>query len=105
MAFVFLGFDHSATHRQFRFESIGADRCRTPVVVIADLLLARQYHILPQNLPLLCRKLLEHTDAGELAAGVITLTQTHMEALDQAARAETEQKKSRRSHATVGQNA
>lgn len=86
MEFVFLGFDQSASARQFRFGRIRASRPHTAAVVVADLSLARKYNIQVQDLPLLCRNLLENSDAGTVAAGVITLTETHMAALSKAAR-------------------
>ena len=45
MEVVLLGFDQSDSIRQFRFENVGADHRRTPVVVMADLKLARHYDI------------------------------------------------------------
>ena len=92
MRFVLLGFDQSDSIRQFRFESVGADHRRTPVVVTADLMLAREYDIQIQNLPLLCWELLIRSEPGTLAAGVVTLTATDMAALRMEARARSDDK-------------
>lgn len=96
MEFILMGFDQWASTREFRFEIIKADRCRTPVVVVADLSLAREHNIQLQDLPLLCRELLEHSEAGALSSGIVTLTKTHMAALSEAARIAREAKKPRR---------
>jgi hypothetical protein len=96
MEFVLLGFDQSDSIRQFRFEGIGADRRRTPVVVSADLTLARQYELQVQNLSLYCRDLLSRSEPGTLATGLITLTAADMAALRMAARSKSEEKKPRR---------
>jgi hypothetical protein len=96
MEFVLLGFDQTDSIRQFRFESIGADRRRTPIVVIADLTLAREYDLQVQNLPLFCRELLFRAEPGALVDGHVTLTATDMAALRMAARARSEEKRPRR---------
>jgi hypothetical protein len=104
MEVVFLGFKQSDSKREFKFESIGADRSRTPVVVVADLSLARRYQIQIQNLPLLCRELLDRSDGEAVAAGTITLNETHMAALNESARVASEEKRSRRSRPAVSSN-
>lgn len=96
MEFILLGFDQSASTRRFRFEIIGADRSRTPVVVVADLSLAREYDIQVQNLPLACRELLAHSDATTLASGLVTLTEGHMAELRKSAADAREQAKPRK---------
>src|SRR3954452_2906405 len=104
MEFVLLGFDQSDSIRQFRFESIGPDHRRTPVVVLADLTLAREYDLQVQNLPLCCRELLFRSEPGTLAAGLVTLTATHMAELRMAARARSEEKKTRRVRPVTSNN-
>lgn len=96
MEFILLGFDQSPSTREFRFEIIKADHCRAPVVVVADLSLAHEHNIKLQDLPLLCRELLQHSEADALSAGLITLTKTHMVASSLAARIASEEKKARR---------
>ena len=104
MEFVLVGFIHSGSRRRFTFESNGADHRRTPVVVVADLTLARAYAIQVQDLPLVCRELLEHSEPCAVAAGVVTLTEAHMAALRTARSLATEEKKPRRSRQPVSAN-
>ena len=57
--FILNGFTQESDFRVFAFDSIGADRTRIPVTVRIDTALARRYGIRPQELPLLCRSLLD----------------------------------------------
>jgi hypothetical protein len=59
MQFTLTGFTHNAGFRVFAFEGIGEDRVRLPYSVKADMALARKYGIRVQELPLLCREVLE----------------------------------------------
>jgi hypothetical protein len=59
MQFVLVGFTQDAGFRVFAFEGIAEDRTRTKYTVRADLALIRGYEIRVQELPLLCRALLE----------------------------------------------
>ena len=59
MQFVLVGFTQDAGFRVFAFEGVGEDRTRTKYTVRADLALIRGYEIRVQELPLLCRGLLE----------------------------------------------
>ena len=68
MQYIFTGFSQEAEYRKFRFEKVAADRSRTEVTVRADLDLVRRYGIRVQELPLLCRRLLEREDGVEEAA-------------------------------------
>lgn len=63
MQFILTGFTQSMEFRVFAFEGVAADRSRTGYTIKADLALARKHGIRVQELPLLCRKLLER--AGE----------------------------------------
>ena len=65
MSFVFTGFTHDQGFRVFAFDRIGADRVRTKCSVRADLSLIRVYGIHIQELPLLCRDLLDRCAEGE----------------------------------------
>ena len=76
MQFVLTGFTHDMGFRVFAFERIGEDRARTKCTVKADLVLVRKYGIQIQELPLLCRSLL---DRGEEGGGVLSLTLTEKE--------------------------
>jgi hypothetical protein len=59
--FVLTGFSQDHGSRRFAFDKIGADHSRTPFTVHADLDLIRIYGIHVQDLPLLCRALLERS--------------------------------------------
>jgi len=65
MDFILTGFHQDANVRQYAFQGIGADRTRTEFTVGADLQLIRKYQIAVQELPLLCRKVLEEHLVGE----------------------------------------
>ena len=64
MQFVLTGFTHDMGFRVFAFERIEEDRTRTKCTVRADLVLVRRYGIQIQELPLLCRNLLDRGEAG-----------------------------------------
>jgi len=59
MLFVLRGFSEATGCRVFAFEGIAADRTRAAFTVKADLALARRYGIRLQELPLLCRGVLD----------------------------------------------
>lgn len=59
MQFILTGFTQDTGFRVFAFESTATDRKRTEYTVRADLALTRRYGIQIQELPLLCRALLE----------------------------------------------
>jgi len=65
MQFILMGFNQETDFRTFAFQGIAADRTRTEFTVRADLVLSRKYGIRVQELPLLCRRLLERDDRGE----------------------------------------
>lgn len=85
MNFVLTGFNHADTVRMYAFECIAADHSRTKITVRADLTLARKHQILPQELPLLCRRLLEMAEANGLPSS-LTFTEDNMVAIEVAAR-------------------
>jgi hypothetical protein len=62
MQYILSGFTHEVGFRVFAFEAIGEDRVRTVYSVKADLALVRKYGIRMQELPLLCRAILEQRD-------------------------------------------
>ena len=64
MQFVLMGFSQDLGLRMFAFEGIAADRSRRAFRVGVDLALIPRYGIRMQELPLLCRELLERR--GEL---------------------------------------
>ncbi|MGH9695156.1 MAG: hypothetical protein ACRD5Z_13480, partial [Bryobacteraceae bacterium] len=63
--------------RVFAFEGTAADRTRNEYTVRADLALTRKYGIRVQELPLLCRGLLERGGEGEQAS-TVTFTEEEM---------------------------
>ena len=63
--FVLTGFKQDSGYRVFAFDGIAEDRSRTAFVVRADLSLIRGYGIHVQDLPLLCRGLLEREIDGQ----------------------------------------
>jgi hypothetical protein len=66
-----VGFTHDEGFRVFSFDRRGDDNTRTSCDVRVDLALTRTYGIRVQELPLLCRSLLDkHVEAG----GVQSLT-------------------------------
>ena len=65
MQFILTGFRQEMGFRVFAFEGIGQDRTRTEFTVRTDVALTRSYGIHLQELPLLCRELLDRHDEGE----------------------------------------
>src|SRR5437588_10817724 len=91
MEVLLVGFSDANGTRRFAFDCIGADRSRTKVIVSADVTLARKYGIRLQELPLLCRLLLDIFPEEALQAS-ITFTEDHMAAIQAAARNALEKK-------------
>lgn len=71
MEYQFTGFSHNGEFREFAFFGVDDDRNKTPFKVVADLGLSRKYSIAVQELPLLCKRLLERLPEG---SGSRTLT-------------------------------
>jgi hypothetical protein len=65
MQFVLTGFTQDTGFRVFTFEGIAPDHTRIGFAVGTDLALTRRYGIRLQELPLLCRGLLERRDESE----------------------------------------
>jgi len=65
MQFVLTGFTQDKGFRVFAFEGIGTGQLRVAFTVRADLDLTRRYGIRLQDLPLICREVLEHRTEGE----------------------------------------
>jgi hypothetical protein len=81
MQFILTGFTQDREFRVFAFEGINADRVRTPFTVRADLALSRTYGIRLQELPLMCRAILEGREKGpedEDAQNALTFTEEAM---------------------------
>lgn len=64
MQFSLAGFTQVDGSRVFAFEGLAGDRTRHSFTVKANLALARQYRIPLQDLPLLCRALLDACEPG-----------------------------------------
>jgi hypothetical protein len=103
MQFNLLGFTESTGFRVFAFEGINADRTRTGFTVRADLALTRRYGIRLQELPLLCRGLLERQLGEEVRMLTFTEADMSLFASDRA-RSDALKKKSPR-RAPTGQTA
>ena len=73
--FVLTGFSHDLGFRVFKFDCVDEAQKRTHHTVRADLTLVRKYGIHIQELPLLCRRLL---DASEAPGPSLTLSETDM---------------------------
>jgi len=79
MEFVLAGFRQDSNIRRFNFEAVSADRTRRTVMVGADLNLIRKHKIPLQDLPLLCRRLLEgHVDVAALVLTELMFTEKDM---------------------------
>lgn len=75
--FIFTGFTQDAEVRVFAYEDTGRDRIGLRYSVRVDLTLARRYGIQPQELPLMCRGMLERCDRSVLG-DVISFTEQEM---------------------------
>lgn len=64
MNFILTGFAQDGAFRVFAFEGIAAGQLRVAFTVRADLDLSRRYGIRLQDLPLICREVLEHREDG-----------------------------------------
>jgi len=64
LQFVLRGFSELVGTRVFTFEGVAADRTRSTFTVSANLAMTRRYGIRLQELPLLCRGVLEHSYDG-----------------------------------------
>src|ERR1700722_8877939 len=71
MQFILTGFTQELGFRVFAFERMGEDRIRTRWTVSADLALSRRYGIRLQELPLMCRGLLERGDVIEETRAIV----------------------------------
>jgi hypothetical protein len=61
---TFIGFTHDGGFRVFSFDRVGEDHVRTRFTVRADMALIRAHGIRVQELPLLCRGLLDRCEEG-----------------------------------------
>src|ERR1700761_2435593 len=77
MQFIITGFKQETDYRVFTFDGVAADRSRTEFTVRTDLALSRSYGIRVQELPLLCRSVLERRDQ-ETQERAFTFTEQDM---------------------------
>ena len=106
MQFILIGFTQDMGCRVFSFERMGEDRVRTKCTVRADLALIRRYGIQIQELPLLCRGLLDRCEEGREIESV-TFTEEEMRACATeraAAREFAAARKRKPPHRPVGDN-
>jgi hypothetical protein len=86
MQFILTGFRQDMGFRVFAFEGIGQDRTRTAFTVRTDVALSRSYGIHLQELPLLCRELLDrHGEAEDQRSFTYTEADMRLYANDRAA--------------------
>ena len=96
MQFVLSGFTEHLGFRVFAFEGVAAGHERNKFTVRAELVLTRRYGIRLQELPLLCRGLLDEREEGaEIQSLTFTEDQMRIWANERAAtrKASTKKKK------------
>ena len=97
MRFVLTGFTEVTGFRVFTFEGIAEDRTRRTFAVSTNLALTRRYDIQLQELPLLCRELLERCDEHEKKR-TFTYTEAEMVLHASSCAAEQEARKRKNPH-------
>lgn len=65
LQYMLKGFTQTVDARVFEFEGVAADRSRRSYTVSADLAASRRYGIRIQDLPLLCRSVLDAQEPGD----------------------------------------
>jgi hypothetical protein len=97
MQFVLKGFRQAAGVRTFEFEGVDTDKSRSVYTVTADLALSRRYGIALQDLPLLCKGVLECRDeTGAIHTFAYTEAAMSTYASERTARLEAQRKKAPR---------
>jgi hypothetical protein len=105
MQFVLTGFSHDLGFRVFAFERLGDDRIRTKCTVKADLGLLKTYGIHIQELPLLCRGLLDRsTEPVETSSLVFGEEDMRAWARDRALARDGAAKRKKPPHKPTGEN-
>ena len=94
--FVLKGFSEVTGCRVFAFEGVAADRSRTDFTVKTDLALARRYGIRLQELPLLCKAVLERKIEGDADTRTFTYSEADMGQYADSAAARVEAAKNRK---------
>lgn len=93
MGFILTGFRQDRSVRRYAFDYVSAEQGREACVVCADLSLLQKHHIPLQEVPLLCRRLLEAADAGARHQLVFSETDMLSYATNRAAKLEGDLKK------------
>jgi hypothetical protein len=93
MQFTLTGFRQETGVRVFAFEGTAEDHSRTAYTVRTDLALTRQYGIQLQELPLLCRALLERCDDRQEHSLTFTEEDMQLHATGRAAQREAAQRR------------
>ena len=86
MPFILTGFVHETNVRIYRFEQVEKGRERAQYTVRADLNLIRKYRIQMQELPLLCRQVLDQVPEDQ-PRRTFTYTEAEMGRYAEAVRA------------------
>ena len=71
---VLTGFTHESGFRVFTFDRVNGKGSRTKCIVRAEMALVREYGIPIQDLPLLCRGLLDHIEDREDESDALSIT-------------------------------
>lgn len=103
MQYILTGFTHNMGFREFAFECVGEDRVRTDFLVKADLSLIRRYGIRVQELPLLCRGILERRSEAD-PQRTFTYTEADMSLYAEVCAARGAAQKKRASRTSHGEN-
>jgi len=94
MQFLLTGFSDDVGTRVFAFQGVAADRTKSAFSVRADIALIRKYGIRVQELPLLCRGILELRNEGEQTHAVVfTEEDMRVHSVNAAAEREAAQRK------------
>ena len=94
MHFVFTGFRQNDSVRQYVFQSVTPPH--EELTVGADLNLVRKHNIPLQELPLLCRRLLEATDEPQKSPGLVFTEQDMLGYVEKRSRIAQETESKRR---------
>lgn len=79
MNFTFTGFSQEAGFRLFAFEGITVEKIKTRYEVKVDISLLGKYGIKVQELPLLCRRLLDkHGNEKDINTSTLIFTEAEM---------------------------
>lgn len=101
MAFTVIGFSQNGNIRQFLFERSAGHNTHTRYTVDANLVPLRTFGISVQELPLMCRRLLEALPEGD-GTRALTLGEDDMRRHAEAAEAVLEQARRKRASAFNG---